>query len=123
MASLDGLLFGCCVSKILTKGQFMSKWADFCIKAKRMNSKGTHIDSVMVLPDQGGNFGSAVVKSRAQVVQDLKAGVTYMTIFKSTDDKWKQGQKVVIEQVKGVDYIKTLPNKIETDNLDELPDF
>ena len=101
----------------------MGKWADFCIYAKRMNSKGTHIDSVKAFPDRGDNFGSEVVKSRANVVQDLKIGVTYMTIFKSAENKWQMGQKVVIDRVNGVDYIKTLPDKLEADNLDKLPDF
>jgi hypothetical protein len=101
----------------------MSKWADFCIKAKRMNNRGTHIDCVKTLPDLGDKFGAEVEKSRAQVVQDLKIGVSYITIVKSPENKWDKGQKVIIDRVNGVDYIKTLPDKSEADNLDNLPNF
>jgi hypothetical protein len=101
----------------------MPKWADYCITRKRMNSKGTHIDFVEVYPDLVESFGAVTTKSRAQVVADLKIGVTYITIYKNAQDKWQRGETVIIDKVKGVEYIKTLPDKIEADNLDKLPDF
>ncbi len=102
----------------------MAKWADFCITRKRMNSKGTHIDFVEVFPDLGDKLGAAATKSRGQVVADLKIGVTYITIYKpSSGSQYQQGEKVIIDRVNGVEYIKTLPDKTEKDNLDKLPDF
>jgi len=38
-------------------------------------------------------------------------------------DKWKKGQRVYIIKVNGIEYIKTVDNGKEQDNLENLPEF
>ena len=112
-------------NSLTEKRLFMDKWADYCIFAKRLNYKGTHVDFVKTHSDLGDRIDTREeMKSRSQVVADLKRGVTYTTIYKApSDSDWKQGDNVIIETINGVDYIKTLTDKIEADNLDSLPNF
>ena len=110
---------------LLATKRIMDKWADYCIFAKRLNYKGTHVDFVKTHQDLGDKITTHEdMKSRTLVVADLKRGVTYTTIYKApSDSDWKQGQNVVIETINGVDYLKTLPDQIEADNLGNLPNF
>lgn len=102
----------------------MPKWADYCITHKRMNPARTHIDSIKAFPDLGETLGEATTRSRSQVIADLKAGITYLTIYKTADSsKWQWGELVTIEKVNGEEYIKTLPDGSEADNLDKLPNY
>ena len=101
----------------------MSKWADYGISAVRFNGAHTHIDRVRAYPDSGDDFGTRVEHPRADIVAALKKGITYVTIFKGSDDKWNKGQPVYIVKINGVEYIKTVDNGKAVDNLDDLPEF
>jgi hypothetical protein len=102
----------------------MSKWADLLISGVRFNSAHTHIDQVQVRPDNGDSIGASSTELRMSVVAGLKRGITYATIFRSSDgDKWSKGAPVILDRVSGVDYIKTVPNGKPVDNLDNLPEF
>lgn len=101
----------------------MNKWADYGISAVHFNSAHTHIDRVRAHPDKGETIGAAVEFTRANIVAEIKKGVTYVTIFKGDDDKWKKGQTIYIIKINGTEYIKTVDNGKEVDNLDNLPEF
>lgn len=101
----------------------MSKWADYGISAVKYNAAHTHIDKVGAHLDNGDTIGAYSEVARVDVVAAIRQGTTFVTIFKSTDGKWQKGQPVYIIKVKGVDYIKTVDNGKEADNLENLPEF
>ncbi len=101
----------------------MSKWADYGISAVRFNNAHTHIDRVMALPDNGDAFGASTDHARTDIVAAIKRGVTYVTIFKDSNNKWSKGQSVYIVKINGTEYIKTVDNGKAVDNLDNLPEY
>ena len=101
----------------------MSKWADFAIHAVRFNSAHTHIDRVRAFPDNGDKLGISEEHLRQDIVAAIKRGVTYVTTFKDDQGNWSKGQPVFIVSINGNDYIKTVENRKEVDNLDNLPEF
>lgn len=101
----------------------MSKWADFGISAVRYNGLHTHIDKVRAHLDNGATIGSFSEYTRTNVIAAIKAGKTFVTIYKGNDGNWKKGQTVYIIKVHGVEYIKTVDNGKAADNLENLPEF
>lgn len=101
----------------------MNKWADYGISAVRFNNAHTHIDRVRVHPDNGDTIGGGTEHLRAEIVSSIRKGVTFVTIFRGTDEKWSKGQPVYIIKINGTEYIKTIDNGNAVDNLDNLPEF
>lgn len=101
----------------------MSKWADFGISAVSYNSSHTHIDKVRAHPDTGSTIETPSEYSRTEVVAAIEKGVTFITIFKNHVRKWQKGQPIQIIKINGVEYIKTVDNGNEADNLENLPEF
>lgn len=101
----------------------VDKWADYLISAVRSNAAGTHIDAVKLHEDKGDRVGSAVEKTRQQIVTLLEGNTTISTIFKGPDDKWRRGADVRIVTIEGTNYIRTDADKIKADNLGNLPRF
>jgi len=98
-----------------------TKWAHYCISAVRNDSRGV-IQKVKTHPDNGDSIGSGSEEARQQVIANIKAGYTYVTIFMK-DGKWRLGQPVYIILVNGTEFIKTTNNGQAVDNLDDLPAF
>jgi hypothetical protein len=101
----------------------MSKWADYGISAVRFNNGHTHIDRVQAHSDNGDTIGPAEEHARVDIVNTIKKGMTYVTIFRGSDNKWNKGQAVYIIKINGTEYIKTVDNGKAVDNLDNLPEF
>ncbi|MGE4158829.1 MAG: DUF3892 domain-containing protein [Planctomycetota bacterium] len=101
----------------------MTKWADYAISAVRYNEKRTHIDKVQAYEDGDKGLGALVEFSREQVVAAIKNKTTFVTMFKNKDGKWSKGQPVFIIKINKVEYIKTVDNGSERDNLENLPEF
>ena len=101
----------------------MAKWADYGISAVRYNSAHTHIDRVKAHPDNGDTIGSPIEKSRQEVISAIKGGTTFVTIIKNSEGKWIKGQPVFIIRINGTEYIKTVDNGKQSDNLENLPEF
>ena len=101
----------------------MTKWADYCIFAVRVNTHRTHIDRVQAFPDKSDSFGTAVEFSRLDVVAAIKRGTTFVTVFKGADGNYKLGNAVFIVLINGSEYIKTVTDNTPVDNLDNLPEF
>lgn len=101
----------------------MAKWADYGISAVRFNGAHTHIDRVRVHRDNGDTIGEGTEYARANIVNSIKNGTTFVTIFKGNDGNWKKGQPVYIIVINGTEYIKTVDNGKAVDNLDNLPEF
>jgi Protein of unknown function (DUF3892) len=108
-----------------TSGQATAaKWADYCILEVRYNAQHCHIDRVRLCPDLGASFGSIAEHPRLDVVDAIRRGVTFMTIVRDpSDGKYRKGQPVRIVLVNGREYIKTVDNGREADNLENLPEF
>lgn len=101
----------------------MSKWADYGISAVRYNSDHTHITNVRLHPDNGETIGTSTDRTRQSVIDNIKKGTTFITIIKNAEGKWTKGQSVYVIEVDGVEYIKTVDNDSECDNLENLPEF
>ena len=101
----------------------MEKWADYGISAVKFNFAHTHIDKVRVHPDNGDKIGPSVEQARTDIVNAIKKGITFVTMFKGNDGNWKKGQPVYIIKINGIEYIKTVDNGKAVDNLDNLPEF
>jgi len=101
----------------------MEKWADYGISAVKFNDAHTHINKVRVHPDNGDKMGAPVEQARTDIVNAIKKGITFVTIFDGENGKWKKGQPVKIIKIKDIEYIKTVDNAKEVDNLDNLPEF
>ncbi|MBZ9570552.1 DUF3892 domain-containing protein [Methanobrevibacter sp. TMH8] len=100
----------------------MGKWADYCISAVRYNNKNTHIEYVEVRKDNGETIGSSETWKRADVLNKLNTGKTFCTIiFK--ENKWYEGADVIKVTIRGKEYIKTVNDGTEEDNLGKLPRF
>ena len=107
-----------------TSGQGSSaKWADYGIFAVRYNARHTHIDLVRACADNGPNFGPSQEYARATIVNAIKQGTTFVTVIGGSDGKWHKGQPVYVVRINGTDYIKTVNNGKEEDNLGDLPEF
>ena len=101
----------------------MAKWADYLISAVRYNNNHTHIDQVKVHEDLDDKVGSAKIYERKDIVNAIDNGTTFVTIYKGDDNNWKKGQKVFVVTINDKKYIKTVENRKEEDNLENLPEF
>ena len=101
----------------------MVKWADYCISHVRYNSPKTHIEIVKLRQDLGDSLGVPSTWERTDVLDTLRNKESFCTIIEGTNNKWNQGAKVEIFTISGTDYIKTVKDSTEKDNLGELPTF
>jgi len=101
----------------------MSKWADYGISAIRYNADHSHITMVRMHADNGETIGVSSDQTRKYVISEIKKGTTFVTIIKNAEGKWSKGQPVYVIKVNSNEYIKTVDNKTECDNLENLPEF
>ncbi|HEY2781975.1 MAG TPA: DUF3892 domain-containing protein [Steroidobacteraceae bacterium] len=99
----------------------MDKWADYGVSEVRFNFAHTHIDQLKINPDNGDTIGGGEMHSRAEVIDAIKRGTTFVTIF-HTGSQWNKGQPVYIIRVHGQEFLKTVDNGKPIDNLDNLPE-
>lgn len=100
----------------------MSKWADYCISAVQYNDARTHINKVQTTTCNSDSFTIIVEESRKTVISNINTGKTYITVF-NKDGKWEKGQPVKVFELNRAEYIKTVDNEKEADNLENLPEF
>ena len=102
----------------------MAKWADYCITHKRKDSTGTRITHVKLSIDNGFDLVEADECSREQVIKLIEVEKkTIKTAIEHPSEKYGEGQIVIVQEINGVKYIKTVANDDECDNLENLPDF
>jgi len=101
----------------------MAKWADYLISAVRYNSEHTHIIDLMAHEDTGESISAGKEYSRQAIIDGIKNGTTFVTIYKNDLAEYNKGQKVYVVNVNGVRYLKTVDNGKEEDNLENLPEF
>ena len=96
---------------------------DFYISKKKMNDNQTRIVAVLVHPSVNGSVGDGRRWPRSEVVVSIKAGKKFRTVRRRDDGRWNVGAQVQVVRINMVDFIKTIPNNKEEDNLGELPDL
>ncbi len=101
----------------------MAKWADYVITAVRYDSTHDRIIKVKVMEDNGETLHSPSEMTRQTVISNIDEGRMFVTAQKNKEGKWNKGAKVIIVRINYVDYIKTVSNNSEKDNLEELPEF
>lgn len=101
----------------------MVKWADYCISHVRYDSSKTHIEQVKIHPDLGDSLGVPSTWVRDDVLDALRNKESFCTITSGANNEWLQGAKVQITTIGGIDYIKTVKDSTEKDNLGKLPTF
>jgi len=99
----------------------MSKWADYGISCVTNSTDGERIVSVGAHENKGEKMGGKATWTRAQVVQAIGEGTSFVTILKNSEGNWEKGAAVKRYQVDGEWFIKTVSNSKACDNLDELP--
>jgi hypothetical protein len=83
-----------------------------------------HITMVKYRLDKDTTYGSEVsLLSREEVVNSVKQGNIFQTFYIDETGVGTRGDIVEIIKVNGIDFIKTLGNDTEGDNLGELPTF
>ena len=101
----------------------MWNWADFAISAVKRGPGLGLISQVQVHEDRGKEFGPAVIVGKHEVASDIKRGKKYITIFRTTETDWEQGDYVRSYVKDGEAHIRTDDNKVDSDNLGTLPDI
>ncbi|MCL1090307.1 MULTISPECIES: DUF3892 domain-containing protein [Shewanella] len=101
----------------------MSKWADYLISAVRYNSEHSHIEQLKAHEDKDDKVVEGTTYSRQAIVDAINTGTTFLTIYKNGKGNYDKGQKVYVINVNGTGYLKTVDNKKEDDNLENLPEF
>lgn len=100
----------------------MSKWADNLISHVRHDEQN-RITNVILHVDQGETVSIGVSKTKDEVITLLKKGYEIETTTWNYP-RWFRGAKVdYVRESNGIEYLRTLRNKTERDNLDNLIPF
>ncbi|OEC84964.1 MULTISPECIES: DUF3892 domain-containing protein [Methanobacterium] len=100
----------------------MTEWGDYGISAVRYDGE-TRIDQVRVHKNNKGIMDNSEIWPRRDVIAALKMNFELITLIDNDQGQWVMGSKVVIDDVGGTDYIKTVKDGTTRDNLDNLPRF
>jgi len=100
----------------------MTEWGDYGISAVRYDGE-TRIDQVRVHKNSKGIMDNSEIWPRRDVIAALKMNFELITLIDNDQGQWVMGSKVVIDDVGGTDYIKTVKDGTTRDNLDNLPRF
>ena len=101
----------------------MQKWADYLISAVKSRTGSEIIEALEIHSDFGNMVCETVVTKRADVVANIKRGVTYSTVFKTAMGKWRKGDDVHLVTVNGQEYLRTDNQLIPRDQFDEVPEL
>ena len=100
----------------------MQKWADYLISGVKSESQ-SRIQKVEVHSDFGCMVCETTVFSRADVIINMKNGVTFSTVFKTPMGKWRKGDDVHLVTINGEDYLRTDNKCIAEDQFDNVPEI
>ena len=99
----------------------MSKWADYLISEVEYDSN-YHISKIKQHRDNGETIGDGEIVDRDTLANNLGQGSKYMTVYGGTN-KLRIGKNVQYFRAHGYHYIRTDGNKVNHDNLGDLPDI
>ena len=97
----------------------MIKWADYLISEVSYDSNHL-ISKIKRHRDDGDSIGDGEIIDRTTLADGLGHGTSYMTTY-SALNKFRIGERVVYFRAFEHHYIRTDKNKVNTDNLGNLP--
>ena len=98
----------------------MEKWADFVISQVSYDSKHL-ISKAKRHKDSENGIGKGELVDRTTMTSDIMGGSIYITIY-SRISTWKRGNKIRLFRIGGEQYLRTDKNKVNLDNLGDLPE-
>ena len=102
----------------------MEKWADYLISGVKTNPNLTLIDSVEVHSDSNAVAYETLNLSRTDIINNIKKGFTYTTVYKTKTGKLRKGEKIYLVNVNGEDYLRTdTKSNVAQDNFDNVPEL
>ena len=102
----------------------MEKWADYLIFAVKTNYNQTHIDSVEVHSDFRSTVHETLNLTRNDIINNIKKGFTYTTVYKTKTGKLRKGEKIYLVNVNGEAYLRTdTKSNVAQDNFDNVPEL
>lgn len=104
-------------------GDTMQKWADYLISAVRSKAGSPTVDTLEVHSDFGNMVCETSIVSRAEVIANIKRGVSYTTVFRTAMGKWRKGDDVHLVTVDGKEYLRTDSDLIAKDQFDDVPEL
>ena len=93
----------------------MAKWADYLISEVSYDSK-RRIKSVLRHKDTGTDVQRPEIVNRVSIIDDLRGGRSYCTIFNGLDT-WTLGSKIRLHRIGSQRSIRVDDNKVAFDNL------
>ncbi len=93
----------------------MAKWADYLISEVSYDSK-RRIKSVLRHKDTGTDVQRPEIVDRVSIIDDLRGGRSYCTIFNGLDT-WTLGSKIRLHRIGSQRSIRVDDNKVAFDNL------
>ena len=100
----------------------MRNWANHLISAIRYSTDHKYITELVQHEEEEDNVSEGVIVKKHDVVDALKKGKSFMTIYNSNDN-WKIGESIHTFMVQGEVFIRTDKNKVSRDNLGLLPEI
>ena len=97
----------------------MTKWADYLISEVSYDSNHL-ISKIKRHRDDGDSIGDGEIIDRTTLADGLGHGTSYMTTY-SALNKFRIGERVVYFRAFEHHYIRTDKNKVNSDNLGNLP--
>jgi hypothetical protein len=101
----------------------MSDRADYYIEKVRYNTDHTRIVQVSVRENAGTKLGKPHAMPRKQVIDLLKQGKSFMTIFRNEEGKYRPGEGLHMASLNGVSYLRTDREHVKVDHLNNLPEY
>ena len=101
----------------------MSERADYYVEKVRYNKGHNRIVWVSVREDSGQKLGGPYNMVRKRMVNLIREGKQFMTIFRNPEGKFRKGQKLTIVNVKGAVFLRTDQDEMENDQLKDLPEY
>lgn len=101
----------------------MQKWADYLISGVKSEVGSNRIHHVEIHSDFGCLVCETKILSRAEVIESIKKGTSYVTVFKTAMGKWRRGEDVRVVTVNGEEYIRTDAKPVASDNFDDVPEL
>jgi hypothetical protein len=101
----------------------MEKWADYLISGVKTNPNLTIIDSVEVHSDLNSVIYETLNLSRTEIINNIKKGFTYTTVYKTRTGKLRKGEKITLVNVNGEEYLRTDIKNAAQDNFDSVPEI
>jgi len=100
----------------------LEKWANHLISAIRYSPDHKYITELVQHEDQDDSISQGTIVKKLDVTDAIKKGKSYMTIYNSNDN-WKIGEKIRVFMVDGEVFIRNDKNKVNRDNLGQLPEI